>query len=122
LPVLVRPEHLTPKSPPGVGNQLENDVKKIFGKNLKTLRTAAGLSMKDLAEKLGVHALTVSRWEKSLAWPAAEHVDGLCQLLGASPFDLFTDGSIKPTLTNAELMTNLSERLGIDIKILLQKK
>lgn len=40
----------------------------------RTLRVAAGASQADLAEILGVHRETVSRWERGERRPSGEHL------------------------------------------------
>lgn len=43
-----------------------------FGELLKTLRTGAGLTQKQLAEKLGISKNAVSYYEKSLRCPSSD--------------------------------------------------
>ena len=40
-------------------------------KEIKTMRIALGLSQKELADKLGVDAITVSRWERNEQKPSS---------------------------------------------------
>lgn len=40
-------------------------------KSIKALRKRLGLSQKDLAELVGVHTMTVSRWERAVLAPSA---------------------------------------------------
>ena len=43
-----------------------------FAKRLKRIRELHGFSQTDLAEQLGVHFVTVSRWERGIAYPSAD--------------------------------------------------
>jgi molybdopterin-binding protein len=40
-------------------------------KSIRTLRTKLDVSQKELAELVGVHAMTVSKWERGVARPSA---------------------------------------------------
>ncbi len=40
---------------------------------MKSLRDKLGLSQKELAELLGTHAMTVSKWERGVLKPSAHH-------------------------------------------------
>lgn len=40
-----------------------------FGEQLKNLRKESGISQSELAEKLGVHLQTVSKWERGIMLP-----------------------------------------------------
>lgn len=45
-----------------------------LGRELRTLREAAGWTIADLAAELGVHVKTVSRWELSGVLPPSDHL------------------------------------------------
>jgi len=53
-------------------------------KEIKTMRIALGLSQKELADKLGVDAITVSRWERKLARPHSNSLKKLRRLIKKS--------------------------------------
>ena len=55
-----------------------------FGQNLKTLRKLNGVSQTELAELLGVHFLTVSRWETSVNFPDIRIIALLTDLFNVS--------------------------------------
>lgn len=55
-----------------------------FGDRLAGAREAAGLSQGTLADKLGVKAATLARWEDDLAEPRANRLNILSGLLGVS--------------------------------------
>lgn len=61
---------------------------KTLGKRLYTLRTEQGLSMQELADKVGVNKSTVYKWEHgltSLDGASSKHTAGLASALGVSP-------------------------------------
>lgn len=47
---------------------------------IKTRRTALGMTQEDLAEKLGVSHITVSRWERGDALPSPKNVKGMIDI------------------------------------------
>ena len=50
-------------------------------RDIKELRTILHLTQKELAKKLDVHVLTVSRWERGIRKPQAKYERKLEQLL-----------------------------------------
>ena len=61
-------------------------MKYIFPERLKELRLEKGLSINQLAKKLNIGAITISRWENNLRVP---NIINLCVL--AEFFDVSTD-------------------------------
>ena len=55
-----------------------------LGENLKEARKAAGITQKELAERLQVYQKDISRWETSKLTPSALTLREICQILGAS--------------------------------------
>lgn len=47
---------------------------------IKALREALGLSQQELGVRLGLAAITVSRWERGIAYPSREALRGLEEL------------------------------------------
>ena len=66
--------------------ELEN-----FAVRLRALRQKAGLSQETLAERLGVSAQSVSKWENAANWPEAALILPLARLLGVSADELLTE-------------------------------
>ncbi|MFW5419707.1 helix-turn-helix transcriptional regulator [Nocardiopsis sp. CNT-189] len=54
-----------------------------FASRLKMLRDVAGLTLRNLAEELGVTASTISRWEREETTPKRDDVEKLDAVLGA---------------------------------------
>ncbi|MDE6474880.1 MAG: helix-turn-helix domain-containing protein [Clostridia bacterium] len=58
-----------------------------FAENLKSLRSSAGMTQKQLAKLLDVDQRTVSAWEKQVCQPSFELLAKLCDI-----FDETFDG------------------------------
>lgn len=61
----------------------------INGKRLRRLRRKKGWSQVDLAEKLGVHRMTLSRWEAGKGDPPLEVAASMSEIFGVDPAWLF---------------------------------
>lgn len=60
-----------------------------FGENMKRLRTAKGLTQKDLAKKMKLASNTpISLWERTLGIPRADTVKRIADGIGCSTADL----------------------------------
>ena len=55
-----------------------------FTENLKKERKTAGVSQKELAERLQVYQKDISRWENGERTPSVEVFTRICKELGAS--------------------------------------
>lgn len=64
-----------------------------LGENLKKARAAAGITQKELAEKLGVYPKDISRWENEERTPSAIALAKICKELGASADEILELGS-----------------------------
>ncbi len=62
-----------------------------FGERLKQLRKSKGLNQSQLAEILGVHEITVRRWELEQREPRLEDIKALAKALGISEAELLND-------------------------------
>lgn len=56
----------------------------IIGENIKKARKAAGLTQKELAERLQVYQKDISRWESGERTPSAVILKKICKELNAS--------------------------------------
>ena len=68
--------------------------KKHFGRRTADFRRKHGLSQADLADKLGVTAQAVSKWETGAALPDVELLLELSRLFGVSVNELLEDNSL----------------------------
>ena len=59
-----------------------------LGKKIKQLRFKAGLTQEQLAEKLGIGAQSVSKWENAVAMPDITALPLLAEIFGVSIDDL----------------------------------
>jgi len=64
------------------------DPKLILAQNLKELRTSAGLSQEELADRAGLHRTYVSSIEGGKRNVTLENIFALAEALGATPADL----------------------------------
>ena len=55
-----------------------------FGERLKSLRKAAGITQQELADNLGVHLQTVSKWERGISEPDFSLLGEISSVLGVS--------------------------------------
>ena len=60
-------------------------------KGLRALRRAAGMSMAELGQLLGVSAQAVSKWEKGTAWPSAFFLPRIAEVFNCSIADLYRE-------------------------------
>lgn len=79
-----------------------------FGEKLRSLRTKAGLTQLDIAEKLDVSAAAIGAWENGRAKPRLTKLGQLAELLGTSAADLMgedtTEAAIKGTSSMVPLL------------------
>ena len=68
-----------------------------FGDKLRSLRTKAGLTQLDIAEKLDVSAAAIGAWENGRAKPRLTKLGQLAELLGTSAADLMGEDAISGT-------------------------
>ena len=55
-----------------------------FYADLKTLRKAAGVTQRGMAESIGVSVPAVCRWEDGTAWPSIDKLPAMKELLGCN--------------------------------------
>lgn len=67
-----------------------------FGEKLRSLRTKAGLTQLDIAEKLDVSAAAIGAWENGRAKPRLTKLGQLAELLGTSAADLMGEDAAEP--------------------------
>lgn len=56
----------------------------MIGENIRAARKKAGVSQKELAERLQVHQKDISRWENGAHIPTVEMLIKICRELNAS--------------------------------------
>ena len=78
-----------------------------LGKKIKQLRFKAGLTQEQLAEKLGIGAQSVSKWENAVAMPDIATLPLLAEVFGVSIDDLFD-------LTTEQRLNRIENRMDIE--------
>ena len=78
-----------------------------LGKKIKQLRFKAGLTQDQLAEKLGLSAQSVSKWENAVAMPDITLLPMLAEVFGVSIDDLFD-------LTNEQRLNRIENRMDAE--------
>ena len=79
-----------------------------LGKKLSELRKAKGMTQDDVAEKLGVSAQAVSKWENDMSCPDIMLLPGIAEIFGVAIDDLFSRE------TKRAVMLRESERKPLD--------
>jgi len=67
---------------------LPPDPKIVLARNVKRLRTAAGLSQEELAARAGLHRTYISSVERGQRNVSLENIYALASALGSDPRDL----------------------------------
>lgn len=67
----------------------ERKLKENIQKNIAFYRKKAGMNQKDLADRLGIGATTVSGWERGAYTPDIDTLFTICRLLGVTLNDMF---------------------------------
>lgn len=78
-----------------------------FGDKLRSLRTKAGLTQLDIAEKLDVSAAAIGAWENGRAKPRLTKLGQLAELLGTSAADLMGEDASEAALRGTSRMVPL---------------
>ncbi len=75
-------------------NLVMTDFQKQFANKLREIRTVAGLSQEQLAEKLGVAVKTVSYWENGHNAVTFNKIPAIANALGVPVYKLFVFGDV----------------------------
>ena len=78
----------------------------ILGANIQNHRKALGLTQKELAEKVGLHYLTISRIEQGRMMPSAPRLQAISDVLSIEPARLFGAGAL-PSGERGKLITDI---------------
>ena len=71
----------------------EQEFNKIFSQRLRHYMRLAGITQKELAEKLHVGTTSVYNWCNGVKSPRMDKVDKMCELFGCRRTDLMQDGT-----------------------------
>ena len=85
----------------------QEEIKMELGKKIKQLRFKAGLTQEQLAEKLGIGAQSVSKWENAVSMPDITALPLLAEIFGVSIDELFD-------LTNEQRLNRIENRMDCE--------
>ena len=85
-----------------------------LGKKIKQLRFKAGLTQEQLADKLGIGAQSVSKWENAVAMPDITTLPLLAEIFGVTIDDLF-DLTTEQRLNRIENRMDAEDELPADV-------
>ena len=81
-----------------------------LGKKIKQYRFKTGLTQEQLAEKLGIGAQSVSKWENAVAMPDITTLPLLAEIFGVSIDDLFD-------LTTEQRLNRIENRMDAETEL-----
>jgi transcriptional regulator with XRE-family HTH domain len=66
----------------------KKQIRTAIGANLKAIRVKAEVSQQALADALGIHQVTIARWESGSRSPAIDELPAIAAVLRVSPSSL----------------------------------
>lgn len=100
---------------------MDEKIKKEFSKNLKIYRLKKNLSQNDLADKLGITAPAVTKWEKGKGLPGLPTLYDLCKLLEIDINDLLGKYALDKSNIELDTISNEDKKTIQKIKELINK-
>ncbi|MBQ7363096.1 MAG: helix-turn-helix transcriptional regulator [Clostridia bacterium] len=82
-----------------------------IGKTIKELRKSRGLTQEELAEKIGVTAQAISKWENESGMPDLSQIVPLAHVFGVSADTILGTGDIKKNEDVSEIMRRAQSKL-----------
>ena len=82
-----------------------------IGKTIKELRKSRGLTQEELAEKIGVTAQAISKWENESGMPDLSQIVPLAHVFGVSTDTILGTGDIKKNEDISEIMRRAQSKL-----------
>lgn len=74
---------------------MKTDTDNKMGEMIRTLRTLAGLTQKELAEKVGVSTITIQQYERNVRTPRLEIAEKIAKILGDEWYKKMLSGTTK---------------------------
>ena len=84
-----------------------------FGQRLRELRKARGISQEQLAEAIGVHAITVSRWENNELLPQTVNIRKLAHALHVQEGELLNPATHTDWVLTIRTADNFEEVINL---------
>lgn len=88
-----------------------------IGKTIKTLRKSRGLTQDGLAEKIGVTAQAISKWENEIGMPDLSQIVPLAHVFGVSTDTLLGTGDIKKNEDISEILERAQSKLTFPLTV-----
>lgn len=88
-----------------------------IGKTVKELRRARGLTQEELAERIGVTAQAISKWENESGMPDVSLIVPLAHAFGVSADVLLGTGEIKKNEDVSEILRRAREKLTFPLTV-----
>lgn len=92
------------------------DWEATIGERLRKLREARGMSLRALAEEVGVSHMAIQHWEQGQATPHKKNVSVLARFFNVKPSYIYTGEQIKDTRASA-LINDLSLLSDSDLRL-----
>jgi len=91
------------------------------GARLRSLRTAAGLTTKQLADAVGVHQSFISQVENNSSGIKLQTLESICDFLGISLAEFFGEPSTNELPTDLMQLVRAASNLTIEQRVQLTK-
>jgi len=85
------------------------DIKKLLGKRIQDYRKLNNYTQEQLAEKIGIDTISLSKIETGRNYPTAENLNKISEELKINVYELFISDNIK---TNEELLNYIQTGLN----------
>ncbi len=73
----------------------------MFSRRITQLRTARGVSARDMSLSLGQSESYINKIENGKSFPSMQVFFYICEYFGITPKDFFEDGTTNPSMINA---------------------
>ena len=98
----------------------EEEIRKIFSRNLKSYRKNLGLSQMDLASKVGIATNFINDIENEKKWISISTLAKICTALDIEPYKLFIEVDFDNSGSN-KLINQFCTELSNDFVEVLNK-
>ena len=88
-----------------------------IGKTIRELRKSRGLTQEELAEKIGVTAQAISKWENESGMPDLSQIVPLAHVFGVSADTILGTGDIKKNEDISEILERAQSKLTFPLSI-----
>lgn len=81
------------------------------GERIKAARKAAGMTQKELGEKMGLSFQSIAQWENDLRKPKFDTIERIAAVLGVMPWDLLPEEKL-----GAAIAAHVIKKAGLTVK------